>query len=669
MRGDTAGALGTFESLVDRLPYESFSDNANYQIGRIFYRRANYDSARHYLLITARQFPESEVRADAYYLLGESYSALNDPNNAQYAFSRARKVGATGDLYEHSLYREGVMLYRVGRFRSAIDRLREYVAEHQKGTQLADATFWLGEALYQDRTYDEAERYYNAYLEKFKSDRWRQDALYGLAWSRFQQKDFKGAALAFNDFIKANPNSRLAIEATIRLADSYRLMGNYQQAIDTYESIGKLAGKGARDEEARFQLARVFLQMDEIDRAVATFRQLLKDYPSSSYRDVYAFNIGSIYHEKGMDSLAIAELVPFPAHYQASQYAPEALYIVGSSYYNLEAYDSALVYYRRILDEYPTSAMIPEALDAIKFSLNGLGRGIEAVAIIDSFQIRNPNRIPADSLNFRKAMIILDQGDFNGAIPLLAKLAEDYPQSPLAPEAMVQIGHAYDNLQKPDSALIAYRNTIEHYPTSAAAGSALVEVATIKLNASEWSEAADAFTQYLAQYHDSERVNEARYGVATAKLAMSDTAAALEQLETVLDSGDTKEEDLFLDKSRITAARIYAARGRADRAIDLLASVVARRMDDVAAEALLYRSELLMKGNDLSTALAELRRLTTDFSSFTEYAEPGMLLMGRVYEDLTNYAAARDTYTQLIAQTQDPAIKKEAEGRIKKLKK
>lgn len=668
LRGDTAGAMRTFHALVYRLPYESFSDNAYFQLGRIHYRRASYDSARHYMLITARQFPESELRADAFYLLGESYVALDDGPNAVYAFSRAQKVGATGDLYRRALYREGVMLYRVGRFRSAIDRFREYVSEHPNGVEAADATFWLGEALYQDGAYDEAERYYNALLERYRNSRWREAAQYGLAWSRFQQRDFKGAALAFNDFIKSNPESDRATEATIRLADSYRFLGQYDKAIATYESVGGRAGKGARDEEARFRLADVFLQMGDVERAVGTFRQLIRDYPNSPRRDAYAFNIGSIYLEKEMNSLAIAELMPFRQTYPESIFQPQATFTIGDAYYNLEAYDSALVYYMRVLDEYPNSAVVPEALDAVRSTLDLMGRGREAVAVLDSFQARNPSRLPADSLNFRKASIILEQGEYAEAITHYRGLTKEYPESGLVPDALLQIGRAYEYMGRNDSALIAYVQVEQRFPESEAARNAMIEAAGLRLGAGSWSTAAADYERFIQRYPASDRINEARYGIATAALALGDTTRAMARLQDVLDAGEGEEEDIFLDQSRIAMARLIAPRGNTERALELLAAVVSRRLDDIAAEALLFRNELLVRANDLSGALAELRRLTTEFASYPEYAEPGMLLLGTVYEQLTNYGAARDTYTQLIAQTEDSRIRAEAENRLRKLK-
>lgn len=673
VRGDSAGAVRSFEAMLARLPYESFSDNAYHQLGRYFYRRAAYDSARHYLLVAARQFPESDVRSESYYLLGESYAALGDAGNAQHSFSRVRRTASTPaerPLYRWALYREGIMLYREGRFRSAIDRFREYVAEHGGGQDIDDATFWLGEALYQDRAYDEAERYYNAYLERGARLPRAEAARYGLAWSRLQQKDFKGAARAFDDFIANHRGSQLAVEATIRLADCYRLMGQLDKAIATYESIGGATGRGARDEEARFRLADVFLQMGQTDRAVETFRKLIKDYPDSPLRDAYAFNIGSIYHEKTMDSLAIVELTAFMQGYRTSQLLPQAAFTIGDAYYNLEQYDSALAWYRRVLDDYPNSVIVPEALDAVRFTLNALDRGPEAVAIIDSFQTRNPNRIPPDSLNFRKANIVLESGGFAEAIVRFGKLIEEFPQSSLVPDAVFGIGRAHEYQGRRDSALVYYARVMERYPTSDASQRATIESAGLRLRAGEWARAAEGYERFIAGYAASERINEARYGLATARLAMKDTAAAIVQLQSVLKADSVgAEEDLVLDRSRIAYARLLGVRGNDDRALGLLAAVVARRLDDVAAEALLLRGEILYKQKDYSGALAELRRLVVDFATFPEHAEPGSLLMGAAYEQLTNYAAAREVYTQLAASAENDAVRAEAESRLKRLKK
>lgn len=675
-RGDTSAAVASLHSLLYRLPYESFSDNANYLLGRIHYRRANYDSARHYFLVTARGFPRSDVRPEAYYLLGESYASLDDPKNAAYAFGRTRKVGADPDLSRRALFREGLMLYRTGRFRSAVDRFRQHIEHYANSPQSPDAHFWLAEALYQDRSYSEAERYYNAYVAQTRSDQWREQALYGLAWSRFQQGEFVQAALAFQDFRRAYPQSNLTIEATLRQADSYRLLKQYDKAIETYESIGQ--DKGGRTEEARFRTAEIYLQMGEIDRSVAAFRALARDYPDSPLRDAYAFNVGSIYRQKEMDSAAIDEFNAFLVSYPESALVPQALFSIGDAWFNMENYDSALVLYRRVLDRHPGSPIVPEALDAVRFTLVAMGRGEEALAVIEEFQAKNPDRLPADSLAFRKATIVLEEGDIDGAIARYRRLIADYPESPLVPDAMFQIGRAHEYRGDNDSALLFYRDVATRFPGAPAAHTALIDGAGLRLRLERWDDAMRDYREFLQRYPSSDRKVEAHYGLARIDLARGDTADAATGFQVILDSAGIQravdssggaDQDLFTDRSRIELARIRFAGRAYERALELLAAVIARRRDDLAAESLLLRSEVLIATRDYSGALAELRRLTTEFDDYPDFVEPGLFRLGNLYELLTNYEAARVAYSQLVQQTQDPELRSNAEARLKGMRK
>lgn len=673
LRGDTAAAIATFQAVLYRLPYESFSDNAYYQLGRIHYRRAAYDSARHYFQIVARQFPESELRKEAYYLLGESYASIGDYPNAEYAFARTRRITEQGTLFQRALYREGVMLYKEGRFTSAVDRLRQYVGEHPTGADITNATFWLAEALYQARSYTEAERYYAEVNERWNDSPWGDEALYGLAWARFQQKKFKLSAETFLEYTKAYPQDERAIEATLRLADCYRLMGDRAKAVETYSSIGKVAGKGKRDEEARFRLADVFLQMNEVDRAVDTYRSLIRDYPKSLRRDAYAYNIGVIYHERDRDSLAVMELKNFLITFPESELLPQAHFTLGDAYYNMGQYDSAYVWYYSVLERYPNSTVVPEAIDQVRFTLEGLGRGREAVAVIDSFMVKNPNRLPADSLSFKKAGILFDNGAYPEAIAEYRKLIAGFPQTPLRPEAVFQIGRSYEYLSQQDSALMAYTQVITDFPQSGAAAQALMARGAIRLFGQSWRQSAADFGLLLERFPESNRAMEARFGLGESQLGLADTAAALVQFRIIIDSaGSAGEDDLiFTDKSRLMVGRILSAQKKSDSALAITAPIVSRRKDDIAAEALLFRGRLLTQVNDLSAALSELRRLTDpegDFKDYVEYVEPGLLALGTVYERLTNYAAARDIYNQLL-QSNDEQIRAEADARLKKLKK
>lgn len=670
-RKDTAAAMAALHELVYRLPYESFSDNAYNQLGRIHYRRANYDSARRYLQIAARQFPESDVRVPAFYLLGESYAALRQFDNAQYSFSRTYKLGdSTDPVVARALYREGVMLYNIGRFNSAINRLRGYVSDYPNGPDIDEASFWLGESLYQDGKFDEAEQFYGIVISDYPNSSYREQAMYGLPWAQFRQQKFNDAVTSFKAYLAAYPEGDDAIEATIRLADAYRFLRKYDLAIETYNSVGGRAGAGERAEEARIRMAEAFVEMGEPERAVEAYRDLERRYTKSPRTDDYAFAVGATYYGAGNDSLAIKELERFLRDYSESENVPRALFMLGDAWYNLGEFETSLGYYRRILSNHPDHPIVPDAIEGLRFALESMGRGPDAVRFIDEFIANNPNRLPADSLTYMKGMIYFDNARFDEAETIFKKLIEQYPESGLKADAWFQIAKGHEYSGNAPEALRIYDLVVREYRVSDAALRSLIDMAALRLRQSDFAGANRDYLLFIERFGESDRINEARYGAGKSYLEIGDTLSAVTQFENVIDSVDVSEvNDVFVDRSRIALAEVLWAQGDAESALEMLASVASRRRDYTAAEALLIRGRILTEVNDLSGALAELRRLTTEFSDYVEYYEPGLLRLGELYELLTNTADAIATYQQLADVTQDEELKAEAEARIARLKK
>ena len=668
-RGDTAATLVALKEVVDRLPYESFSDNAHYQLGKIYYSRGKWDDARFHLVTTARGFPESDVRLEAFHLLGETYAVMRQDDNAIYAFSRVRKLGDSTDaLTARSTWREGMMLYRVGRFSSAIDRLRTYVATWPEGGDIAAATFWLGEALYQDGKFGESEQYFADVVAKYPNTKHRPEAMYGLGWAQFRQKKFSASIASFDAFTEAYPNRDEAIDAAIRMADGYRFLRQYDKAIKVYESVGGRAGAGARAEEARVLLAEAFVEMEEYPRAVAVYRELVRLYPNSERLDDYDWAIGATWYRGGNDSLTIIELERFLRTHERSENRGRAQVMLGESWYNLGDYETALGWYRRVLDENPESSSVPAAIDGIRFSLESMGRGPEAIGIIERFVAANPNRLAADSITFNKGMIYFDNGAYDEADSIFNALIANYPESGLLATAAYQIGKGREYRGDYPGAIGIYESIVTTYPSSDATAFALVDMGELKLFRKNYGGARENFLLLVERFPESQFNNQARFGAGRASLMLGDTAIAERLFRRVIDSASGLGSDLYIDRSRIALAEVARARGDVDEALDLLASVVSRRRDYTAAEALLKRGTILAATNDLSGALAELRRLREEYTDYPRYYEPGLLELGKLYETLTDKAAAAEAYQTLIDVGTDEKLVAEAAERLRRMK-
>ncbi len=668
-RGDTAATLTALKELVDRLPYESFSDNAHYQLGKIYYSRGQWDDARFHLVTTARGFPGSDVRVEAFHLLGETYAVMQQGDNAIYAFSRVRKLGDSTDrLTARATWREGMMLYRVGRFSSAIDRLRTYISTWPEGEDVAEATFWLGESLYQDGEFREAEQYFAEVVENYPKTKHRPEAMYGLGWAQFRQKKFQQAIASFEAFTKEYPEDDAAIDAAIRMADAYRFLRQYDKAITVYESVGGRAGAGDRAEEARVRLAEAFVEMEEFARAVAVYRDLVRLYPKSERLDDYDWAIGATWYRGGNDSLTILELERFLRTYERSENRGRAQVMLGESWYNLGDYETALGWYRTVLDENPESSSVPAAIDGIRFSLESMGRGPEAIGIIERFVEANPNRLAADSITFNKGMIYFDNGAYDQADSIFSALIEAYPESGLLATAAYQIGKGREYRGDYPGAIAIYESIVTTYPSSDATAFSLADMGELKLFRKNYGGARENFLLLVSRFPESHLNNQARFGAGRASLMLGDTGVAEQLFRRVIDSATGLGSDLFIDRSRIALAEVAFARANVDEALELLASVVSRRRDYTAAEALLLRGRILATTNDLSGALAELRRLREEFVDYPRYYEPGLLELGKLYETLTDKAAAAEAYQTLIDNGTDEKLVAEATERLKRIR-
>jgi len=245
------------------------------------------------------------------------------------------------------------------------------------------------------------------------------------------------------------------------------------------------------------------------------------------------------------------------------------------------------------------------------------------------------------------------------------KLIDEYPESTLLPNAWYQLGKGREYSGDLESAISLYDKVVQQYSTSDAALLALIDMAELRLFQEDYQTAGADFNLFIQRFSGSERLNQARYGSGRAALALGDTAEAKEQFRFVVDSVAPNDgADLYVDRSRLALAEILWTEGNPDEALEQLATVASRRRDYTAAEALLMRGKILIDVNDLSAALAELRRLTTEFEDYPEYVEDGLMTLGGLYEKLTDSRAAIETYERLIEITEDKDVKKEAERRI-----
>lgn len=663
----SATAIEVFEELIQKFPYGNYADKAYYQIGMIRFRAAQYPEARRNFQIAARLYPNSDIRADSYRMLGELSLIVGDLSNAQFAFSQAQKYSQVDMLTASAMFQEGVALYHLGRFRSSSEKFSEYVKVFKNHEKYAEGLFWFAEALYMDSKYEEAEgAYLNALKLLNKNNPKRVSALYGLAWSFFEQKKFRQAITAFDNFISENPNPTEKLEASLRKADCYFYLKEYDQATKIYSTITQDKKNPRYAEYASFQLAMSYIQRGEINRGIEHLRNFLYKFPGSIYSEVVQFNIAWTLFTNEQYSLANEAFDKFINQYPESQLIPRVLLNKGDAFYNMNQYDSAIVYYKKVIEEYPTSLLRSDAINGLQFAYQAQGKSAEAISVIEDLISKQNNLSGSEELLIRKADLLFEQGNFGQAASEYLKILSMQANESISSKAIFQLGRCFEYENNTQKAIEYFDLVIKKYPNSEYAPRSIISLVYLLHRQKKYKESISYLELFETNYTNSPLIWEARYNLGMVLLNQKETEKARKQFERVIAQAPANE--VFAFRSRLQIARMLQSRKLYSASNDTLTIIIQNLSDDITAEALLLMGENFLLLKDPKSALDAFNQVVEGFGNYPILVERALLGSGECYEKLKDRAQARKVYQQILQNPIDPAVKKDAEERLRRLR-
>lgn len=342
---------------IQTLRLEADHFNSHLNLGRIYYNERDFASASYHLAQACTQRPndrpllyalakayhyqpKEQVRAtellkqyvqyqpqngEAWRLLGNSYSALEQPKQAAQAYDRARQFGNADDELTQRI-KESLALYgqkasdmaKHGNYEGAIKVLEHAVEEHPKEASLyfnlglnylevgnikkaqlqftktielepshAKAYQALGLLYYEQEKYSEAGAYYLAAVNAGKAD----DIVYyklGSCWFRLNR--FQKAEQAYQKAIKQNPNEKRYYMA---LGLVYLKRSEHYDAIEAYKHAYALDPNCL---DCQYHIAIAWFNMTELDRCIKICEEILER--DDAFAKAYLL-IGHCHHRRG----------------------------------------------------------------------------------------------------------------------------------------------------------------------------------------------------------------------------------------------------------------------------------------------------------------------------------------------------------------------------------
>lgn len=197
-------------------------------------------------------------------------------------------------------------------------------------------------------------------------------------------------------------------------------------------------------------------------------------------------------------------------------------------YFAMDRLELALGMSRRLLDEFPDSAFVDEAM-------------------------------------LRQAHVERERGNHGRAIGLYSSVA-GLPASPLRGEAQFFIGETYETmaLESPgndserlfEQAFLAYRKVYEQFPDSGRVGDAVAKMAAFYYQKQDYARAVDVFENVLADYPDANFLDVILFNYGRCLYKLDRKAEARRRFERLID--DFPESEIAPEASKIAKALVAA---------------------------------------------------------------------------------------------------------------
>jgi outer membrane protein assembly factor BamD len=175
--------------------------------------------------------------------------------------------------------------------------------------------------------------------------------------------------------------------AKLRIADTYFEDESYEEAAVEYESFLDIHPYHKYSSYAQYMLAMsYFRRIKTVDvsyswakRALREFEKLQRNYPRNPYMDIvesrikackrtlaeYEFYVGSFYFKKGSFRAAARRFNGLLENYPDSNKVAEALYFLGLSYENLGQRDKAVSTLNNLIEKFPNIEISNRAKEVI----------------------------------------------------------------------------------------------------------------------------------------------------------------------------------------------------------------------------------------------------------------------------------------------------------------
>ncbi len=509
-------------------------EKAAFRLGLSLYHQPEYAQAIQVLQAFILRYTASSYRDEALFWLTEAQFHLGD---YRAALQTSKRLSPQSRLYDFALYGHGWVYLRLQQWEQAIQTFQSLVQRYPQSTVRADAMYRVAESYRQLGRTQQAQQAYEQYLSAYPRGRLAPeaqlrltpltgseadveqtiaalqqvqqqyagtaaalDAQYRLGTTLFQHNRFAEAREVFDAFAAAHPNHANAPTARLRIADTYYNEKAYRQGLIAYRKVGLLHPRSPVAADASYGVVLSHYQLEDYPQFLREGHAFIEAFPEHPLSPSLLLQMAAYYQERKRTQEAIDTYTDVVQHFADRPLADKARFRLGELYLDTDKPRLAIDTFETLLQSGRDDTLKPDALfgQAKAYETLEASKAVQRYARIADVYPQSP--LAARGL-YEAGRLLHAQKVYAKAQQYFAQAVRRYPNDPIRYDSWLQWGITWLDMQQPKDA-IEVLEKVREAPESRLAAQAQWQIGRAHTLAGDLQQGINAYLRVAYIYPD-----------------------------------------------------------------------------------------------------------------------------------------------------------------------
>lgn len=304
-----------------------------------------------------------KAKSSAYYWRGESYYRMGNYSNAVLDFQQfTQGANSSDENYALGWYNLGYSRFKQEQYSQAVTSFKKYLtAEADKQRpEYSDALNRIGDSYYFNRSFSEAESYYEqaANINPSAADY----AAYQRSFVMGLQRNYQGKIDALNNLMQRFPNSQYYDDALYEKSRAQTMLGRENEAITTLHKLVNDYPRSPLASQGGVQLGQLYYNVGEYQQSITAYKNVIANFPGSDDSRSALISLETVYRDVNDIESYVQYANSLPGGLRITPSRQDSLtYLAAEGQYMRGSRADAELALNRYLHTYPTGAYSSDA--------------------------------------------------------------------------------------------------------------------------------------------------------------------------------------------------------------------------------------------------------------------------------------------------------------------